>query len=68
MSLKRQISSDDLEDDFGYNIEKNDYPIEKQRIDIKEMMKGKEFADAIRSLMAEMSSQVKVTLPYKVTE
>jgi hypothetical protein len=58
-SLKRQISSEDSEDEnnFGYDIEKNDYPIEKQRIDIKEMMKGKEFADAMRSLMDEMSSQ-----------
>ena len=70
MSLKRERSSEDSEDEdnFGYHIEENDYPIEKQRLDMKKMMKSKEFADAIRSLMDEMSSQSKVALPYTVTK
>jgi hypothetical protein len=39
-SLKRQISSEDSKDEnnFGYDIEKNDYPIEKLHIDMKEIM------------------------------
>jgi lipase chaperone LimK len=72
-SLKQQLSSDEDENNFGYDIEKNDYPLEQQRIDMKKMMQNKEFADAIQSLKAEIlskeiSSQVKVTLPYKVTK
>jgi hypothetical protein len=73
LSSEEEISSDEDENNFGYDIEKNDYPLEQQRIDMKKMMQNKEFADAIQSLKAEIlskeiSSQVKVTLPYKVTK
>ena len=73
LSAEEEISSDEDENNFGYDIEKNDYPLEQLRIDMKKMMQDKEFADAIRSLKdeilsEEISSQVKVTLPYKVAK
>jgi hypothetical protein len=33
-------SSEDSEDDFGYDTQENYYPLEKQRTDMKEMMKS----------------------------
>jgi hypothetical protein len=71
MSLKRQISSEDSEDenDFDYAMKEHDDYIEKQRIHMKEMMMNPKFAEIIRSLMNDICQvKVKVTLPYTDTK
>lgn len=45
------------ESDFGYDTKENYYPLEKQRADMKERMKSEEFADAIKSMKAEMEKK-----------